>query len=123
MEIPEQVKAFVTASFGKEHAHLERTMYWIRELDPGAGEELLIAARSHDIERAYSPEAKDMKEYRTGTAQKFHETEGGRIMLEFLLKAGYDVSKARRVEELISCHESGGDAEQDLLKDADSLTR
>lgn len=118
----DKVKEFVTESFGKEHPHLERTLYWVKELKPDASEELLIAARSHDVERAFNPEVKDMKEYRTGAEQEKHEVEGGRIMFEFLVKEGYDLEKAKRVQELISRHEVGGDAEQNLLMDADSLS-
>jgi NAD(P)H-hydrate repair Nnr-like enzyme with NAD(P)H-hydrate dehydratase domain len=118
----EKVQAFVTLSFGEENAHLVKTLEWVRKLDPQAGEELLIAAISHDIERALNPAAKDMKVYRTGEARKEHQAEGGRIMKEYLIGEGYDPAKAERVRDLISCHEDGGDAEQDLLKDADSLS-
>ena len=118
----ENVRRFVTDSFGKENLHLERTLFWVRELEPEAGEELLLAAVSHDIERAFNPETKDMREYRTGAGQRQHEEEGGRIMFEFLAGAGYDRAKAERVRELIARHETGGDKEQDLLRDADSLS-
>jgi hypothetical protein len=33
--------------------HLERTLDWLLELDPGASEAAQIAAATHDIERAY----------------------------------------------------------------------
>ncbi len=118
----EKVRRFVTESFGKESLHLERTLFWVRELEPEAGEELLMAAVSHDIERAFNSEAKDMKEYRTGEGQREHEEEGGRLMFEFLAATGYDRAKAERVRELIARHETGGDREQDLLRDADSLS-
>jgi len=120
----DKVKEFVTNSFGKEYLHLERTLYWVKELKPDAGEELLIAARSHDIERAFQPKADSSKKfsYAWGEAMEKHQVESGVIMFDFLVKAGYDPKKAERVRELISKHEVGGDAEQNLLKDADSLS-
>jgi hypothetical protein len=33
--------------------HLERTLDWLLELDPGASEAARIAAATHDVERAY----------------------------------------------------------------------
>lgn len=118
----DQVQKFVTESFGEENRHLVRTLHWMRELLPQAPEEMLIAAVSHDIERAFNEEAKTMNSFRTGDGQREHEEEGGRIMYEFLTKEGYAPEKAARVRELIAVHERGGDAEQDLLKDADSLS-
>lgn len=118
----DRVRKFVTESFGKENPHLERTLFWVEQLDPQAGEELQLAALSHDIERAFNPETQDMKKYRTGEEQREHEEEGGRIMQKFLLGSGYDGAKAERVRELISRHETGGDVGQDLLRDADSLS-
>jgi len=116
------IREFILKSYGKENLHLERTLYWVRELEPDASEELLIAALSHDIERASNPESKDKRTFNTSEEMEKHQTEGGRIMFDFLIDNGYDVAKATRVRELISKHEVGGDEEQDLLKDADSLS-
>lgn len=118
----EKVQEFVRESFGEDNPHLNRTLYWIRQLDPAAPEELLIAAVSHDIERAFNPDARKTDAFRTGEAQKQHQREGGRIMQEFLMKQRYAPAKAERVCELIAAHEDGGDAEQNLLRDADSLS-
>ncbi len=43
-------------------------------------------------------------------------------MFDFLTDNGYDAAKAARVRELISKHEVGGDEEQDLLRDAYSIS-
>jgi len=117
-----KVKQFVTDSFDKENPHLVRTLFWIKELKPDANEELLIAAVSHDIERAFNSRAKVKKTYNPEEEMEFHQTEGGRIMFDFLLNNGYNATKATRVRELISKHEVGGDEEQNLLKDADSIS-
>lgn len=118
----DKVKEFVTQSYGKENLHLIRTLYWVQEMEPDASEELLIAACSHDIERALNFESKNKEKFNTEEEMEKHQNEGGRIMFEFLVKEGCDLEKAKRVQELISKHEVGGDAEQDLLKDADSLS-
>ena len=119
-----KVNEFVTESFGKENLHLTRTLYWIEKMKSDASEELRIAASSHDIERAFQSEADSSKKfnYNWGEAMEKHQVESGIIMFDFLLKAGYDPKKAERVRELVSKHEVGGDAEQNLLKDADSLS-
>lgn len=118
----DKVKIFVTESFGKENMHLTRTLFWIKELKPDAGETLLIAAVSHDIERAFNPQAKEKQTFNTEEEIKLHQTEGGRIMFDFLTDNGYDAASAGRVRELIAQHEVGGDEEQDLLMDADSIS-
>lgn len=37
----------------KNFKHFRRTVYWVKRLSPGADESLLIAAYSHDVERAF----------------------------------------------------------------------
>lgn len=120
----DKVKEFVTQSYGKENLHLTRTLYWVQEMEPDASEELLIAACSHDIERAFQPKTDGSKKfsYSWGEAMDRHQVESGKIMFDYLEKGGYDLKKSERVKELISKHEVGGDAGQNLLKDADSLS-
>ena len=43
-------------------------------------------------------------------------------MAEFLRRAGADETTVVRVKHLISKHEVGGDADQNLLKDVDSVS-
>ncbi|MDD3006515.1 MAG: DUF4202 family protein [Candidatus Pacebacteria bacterium] len=118
----DKVKEFVVESYGKENLHLTRTLYWVKEMEPDASEELLIAACSHDIERALNLESKNKERFNTEEEMEKHQTESGKIIFDFLVKEGYDLEKAKRVQELIAKHEVGGDAEQDMLKDADSLS-
>jgi len=103
----DKVNKFVKESFGRDSLHLERTLYWVKELQPDAGEELLIAACSHDIERALNLELKNKKEFNTREEMEKHQAEGGHIMFDFLIQEGYDAGKAKRVQELISKHEVG----------------
>ena len=58
LRIYNEVKQFVINSFNKakkpsQIKHLERTVHWLKVLSPHADEALLVAAISHDIERAF----------------------------------------------------------------------
>ena len=127
----EKVTEFVSESFarvGKSQntKHLERTAYWLKQLKPDADEAMLIAAISHDIERAFRQE--DMEELKksVGTLDKEflsrHQERSANIMAEFLEKCGADKELITKIERLITHHEKGGDEEQNLLKDADSIS-
>ncbi|MBT3297498.1 DUF4202 family protein [archaeon] len=120
----EKVKQFVDKSLeGKGNAHYIRTIFWIKELNPGADEALLIAAYSHDIERILRKKDKTKtKEFDKGEILVKHQVKGGEIMFDFLVKNGASRSMAKRVQDLISKHEVGGTADQNLLKDADAIS-
>ncbi len=126
-----KAEKFVTDSYTKigktsQIKHFKRTVYWIKQLKADADEALLISAIAHDIERAYRKE--DMlKKKRTlsYTNPKFfrpHEERGAEIMAEFLKKEGAQQKLIDRVKMLISKHEEGGNEDQNLLKDADSIS-
>ena len=53
---------------------------------------------------------------------KRHQEDGAEIMGEFLEKNGADKETINKVKHLISRHELGGDAEQNALMDADSVS-
>jgi len=48
------VDAFTRAEASGNISHHQRTIYWIKELEPNANEALLIAGMLHDIERAFN---------------------------------------------------------------------
>jgi len=106
--------------------HLKRTAEWVRELRPDADEALLIAALCHDIERAKSHaegEPNTRLDNITGDDYlTYHQERSARIMREFLVQVGADPDFTDRVAYLIAKHEVGGDDDQDLLKDADSIS-
>ncbi|RLG21415.1 hypothetical protein DRN74_02525 [Candidatus Micrarchaeota archaeon] len=127
----DEVKQFVKESFEecgyKEHIkHLERTVYWVKKLKPNADEALLIAAISHDIGTAHrwkkiQKELHQMKFTDKELIEK-HQKECARIIEEFLRKQGANPEIIDRVKMLVSKHEEGGNADQNLLKDADSIS-
>jgi hypothetical protein len=126
-----KAKQFVIDSFTKigkpyQIKHLERTVYWIKQLKPDADEALFISAMAHDIERAFRKQDVKDKKYSHGFADlefyRPHEERGADIMAEFLKKEGAEQELIDRVNMLISKHEEGGDDDQNLLKDADSIS-
>lgn len=133
MNLYEKVERFVVESFtkvGKEKSipHLKRTVYWIKQLKPDADEALLIAAVSHDIERAFRDESMEklLKNSSDGFRDPFflkeHSEKGSQIIADFLGKENADESIIGKVKSLIQAHETGGTEDQNLLKDADSMS-
>jgi len=119
----EKVKQFVDKSFeGKGMTHFERTVYWVKQLKPEADETMLVAAYAHDIERAFSIAKREPQKFGSGDILEIHQIEGGKIMYDFLTKNGADEEFARRVKELIGKHEEGGTEDQNIIKDADSIS-
>jgi hypothetical protein len=105
--------------------HLRRTRDWLLELDPGASEALRLAAVTHDIERHFpggpvndlSLPPEDEVEYR-----RLHSERSARYVDEWLRARSADEPLREDVRRLILAHETGGDADQDLLQAADSLS-
>jgi hypothetical protein len=119
----------MSESFGVNHIgpkHLKRTADWVRTLRKDADEALVVAALCHDIERSEKHiHGKVEKLSGNITGEDYlrnHQERSGRIMHDFLIQAGADSDFAERVEYLISKHEVGGDDDQNLLKDADSVS-
>lgn len=118
-----RVKKFIDKSFNFTNTkHFERTVFWVQKLKPNASEALIIAAYSHDIERAFRKKNIKTRKFVAGKELKYHQKEGARIIYEFLTKNNADEKLAKKVQKLISKHEVGGSKDQNLLKDADSIS-
>jgi len=125
-----KVEKLIINAYGKNHhaiPHLQRTAYWLGKLKPDADEAFLIAALAHDVQRALdAPKGEKPPKPKGGfldkDIMKHHQERGGELMEEFLMKEGAAPEFAERVRHLISRHELGGDPDQDLLKDMDSLS-
>lgn len=119
----EKAKQFVDQRFKKKSVvHFKRTIYWAKQLDPAADEAMLIAAYTHDIERSFNIAKRESRKFESGKILKVHQREGGKIMYEFLIKNGAEKKFAKRVQELIEKHEEGGTKDQNIIKDADSIS-
>jgi hypothetical protein len=95
-------------------------------LRPEADEALLVAAIAHDIERAFRQ--KDILEIKAQVGitnfkyYRTHEERGAEIIADFLKSQNVDDAFIERVKKSVSRHEEGGDDDQNLLKDADSIS-
>lgn len=124
----ELVDRFVAASFADDDSglnlrHLRRTLHWLLKLDPGADEALQIAALAHDLQRAFrDDEPATGGGFLDSVYLRHHQERGGELVAGFLLREGADAALAERVRTLVSRHEEGGTDEQDLLRDADSVS-
>jgi hypothetical protein len=129
-ELYNQAEKFMVDSFtkvGKEKGipHLLRTKHWLLELKPDADEAFCIAAVSHDIERAFRNPNNDKAKtagFLDDFFLRYHPEKGAEIMGEFLKAKNADDVLIKRVKHFISKHETGGDDEQSLLRDADSVS-
>lgn len=133
MNFYKTAEQFVTESFKKAGnetnlKHLIRTVYWLLQLNPNADEAMQVAALSHDIERAFrgtgdkQNERLKQKGFISEEHLEEHQNRGAEIMADFLTKEGASSDFIAKVKHLISQHEVGGDDEQNLIKDADSLS-
>ncbi len=132
-DLYKKVEKLVVDSFSrlsKDTKHHIRTVYWIKKLKPDVDEALLIAAVAHDINRSSiknrKEELKLIKESRKGGLDKRflkkHQKQGAEIIGKFLEKQGADKKLIKKVKILVFKHEEGGSRDQNLLKDADSLS-
>lgn len=105
--------------------HLRRTVHWLRVLDPGVSDALVLAALTHDMERAFPGPDMPVQDARRGPDPEYnrrHQERSARIVGEWLRQQGAGESLVAEVEQLIAVHEEGGWPEADLLQAADSLS-
>jgi hypothetical protein len=122
-----KTREFIDKSFRNEAQmlHFDRTVHWLKVLKPDADEASLIAAIGHDIERAFrknDPFENKSKKFTDENHLKNHQETGAKILEKFLKEQGADLNTIKKVKHLVSNHEIGGDVDQNLLKDADSLS-
>lgn len=106
--------------------HLVRTVYWVKKLKPSADKALLLAALTHDIERAFEkgrePPSSETDNWDNQEYNRWHSRRSAEFASEFLKNAGADNNLIKRVSALVGQHEEGGSEETDILKDADSIS-
>jgi kynurenine formamidase len=105
--------------------HLERTLYWLLELDPDASEAARIAAATHDVERAY-PDASagwdSARDWDSPEYNRWHQDRCADMITSGLLERGAGEELTREVAGLVRVHEDGGWLEADLVQAADGLS-
>jgi len=107
---------------GKELAHAERAVSWIRRLRPDAPEALLLAARGHhvrrwEIPRTSEPEGREGYLRWKRRLQQHHAEVLGRV----LRAVGYDDVTVERVQTIVTKRRLKTDADVISLEDALAL--
>ena len=125
MEYYPKIENFVVESFKRARRkelvnHQIRTAYWVKFLKADADEAFLIAAVAHDVERAFYGDT--TKGSRSKERIERHEKLSAEVIGKHLQELGAENELIERVKMLISKHEEGGNDDQNLLKDADSIS-
>jgi hypothetical protein len=105
--------------------HLIRAADWIVALEPEAPEYLILAALSHDLERAIPGGPKlDMATtpWDDRAYNREHCERSAMLVPPLLARYGASDETLEALRELIREHEFGGSAEGDLMQAADSLS-
>lgn len=122
------VDSYTAAKDLRGLTHLLRTVYWLHQLKPDADDALCIAAVAHDIERTYRDEGESILEIirKKGFIDEGilnrHQNKSAKIICEFLKEKGANDDFIERVKGLVEKHEVGGTDDQNLIKDADSIS-
>lgn len=102
--------------------HSKSTLKWLLVLKPNADQAMQIAALGHDIDRGVSKiteeSIKDMKNYEQEKAE--HSIRSAKVISDLLKKYNFEKRFIDKVYHLVERHETGGDEESDILRDADS---
>ena len=112
----------------KNADHLIRTAYWVEYLKPDADDALIIAALTHDIERAFTegrkPPISELsgQKWDDSVYNKWHGKRSAKFVKEYLQKENIQKEIIDRTCSLIKKHEFGGENDADLLRDADSIS-
>lgn len=110
------------AEFELEKEHAVDTLNWVKKIDPEAGESLQIAALGHDLERAVGPMVRREDGESHANYKKRHSERSSQILAELMKKHGYNQATVDHACELVRLHETGGDYDADILRDADSVS-
>jgi hypothetical protein len=121
----EQTRLWVTNNYANAY-HLIRTEHWLRRLEADASEALILAALTHDMERAFPGEDQPKANFSAGAIDLHynlaHAERSARIVANFLRKQEASETLINQVTSLIKAHETGGWPAANLLQAADSLS-
>ncbi len=133
LNLYDQIESCVSDLFkqaGKEAVleHSRRTVFWLLKLKPDADEALKIAALAHDIERISPPPplenmvAVSAKGWQEPKFLRQHSEKGADIIARVMSRLEADPRIIERVKFLVAGHEFSGSDDQNVLKDADSVS-
>jgi hypothetical protein len=121
-----RAREWVRTNYQQGAQHLLQTEAWLQHLKPNASEALLLAALTHDMERAFpgpdSPSLDPKQGVDNPIYNKAHCERSARIVSAYLLEQGATEEYIEQVARLIRAHEYGGDDVENLVQAADSLS-
>jgi hypothetical protein len=122
----DHVREWVCAKYEHGARHLLQAEVWLQRLKPEASEELLLAALTHDMERAFpgpdSPSLDPKQGVDNPVYNMAHSERSARIVSTYLREQGASDECIEQVARLIRAHEYGGDGDENLVQAADSLS-
>lgn len=105
--------------------HALATLRWVRRLKPDYDSALAIAALGHDLDRPVTGISESTNLARNADLGEFkrrHARRSARILSVILEAHGCTAALIARVSRIVEAHEFGGDADANVLRDADSLS-
>lgn len=107
-----------------EVLHGEAALKWLLLMKPDADLSLQISALGHDIQRGADKAEIDWRDEKISPEEYLeqHQKGSAEALKKILTKFNYEDGLIEKVICLVEKHEVGGDDEQNLLKDADSIS-
>jgi len=111
---------------GESVNHLLLTGECVKDIDSTVDDTMIIACLLHDIERAFkenrNPPVESHNNWNDEVYCLWHGARSAEFASEFLRRNDASEELISKVTNLIIHHELGGTEEQNLIKDADSLS-
>lgn len=125
-ELIETARAWVKKYNRSSAEHLLKSEEWLRRINPDATEAMLLAALTHDMERAFpgpdSPEQDRSKGPDDPIYIEAHSIRSARFVTAFLSLEQAPNDLLIAVGQLVRMHEVGGTPEANWVQAADSLS-
>jgi hypothetical protein len=122
----DRARTWVCSNYEHGARHLLQTEVWLQSLKPDASEEMLLAALTHDMERAFpgpdSPSINPQRGVDDPIYNMAHSERSARIVSSYLCEQDASDECIEQVARLIRAHEYGGDFDENLVQAADSLS-
>jgi Domain of unknown function (DUF4202) len=122
----DHAREWVSTHYEHGGKHLPQTEVWLQRLKPEASEEMLLAALTHDMERAFPGPDSPSLDPRDGVDNPVyniaHCERSAHIVGDYLREQGVSQKSIEEVARLIRAHEYGGDSDENLVQAADSLS-
>lgn len=119
-------REWVRAYYKHSARHLIRAEEWLLILKPDASEEMLLAALTHDMERAFPGPDSPIIEPKLGVDDPVynmaHSERSARIVSAYLQEQGAAQESIAQVARFIRVHEYGGNEDENLVQAAGSLS-